>query len=107
MTTHIITKGDTGTPLELIVGDKDGPWDLTDATVKFRYSIDGVTSEKTLTPDADQVNNKGKASATWSTELASVAPENYACQVKVTFPNASVRYAPLKGYAVLTVQAPL
>lgn len=104
-----ITKGDTGTPLAVEVGDDEsGPWDLTDAVVKFRYFVAGVPVEKTLTADADQTNNRGKASAMWgSSELTDVDAENYPCQVKVTFDDGEISYAPSKSFSSITIQEPL
>jgi len=110
MNTHRITKGDTGTPLAFVLGDRLGPWDLTGATVKFRYSVAGVVTEKSCSPDLDQTANKGKASSTWgSSELAPVPAGSYLCQAKVTFPSSGqVRYAPEAGtFNTLEVRDPL
>lgn len=108
MQDHVIHKGDTGTPLVVVLGDLDGPVSLTGATVVFRYAVNGSAIEKTLTTDADQTANTGKAAAFWgATELNAVAAGNYPCQVKVTFANGKVRYFPSRRYGGLGVRDPL
>lgn len=99
-----ITPGDTGSPMTFIVGDKDGPWDLTGATVVFRYLVNGSPVDKAVTADQDQVANKGVAIGYWgATELDNVEAGNKACQAIVTFSDGSVRKTP-PGYATFTVR---
>lgn len=108
MNTHDIHKGDTGTPIDFTVGDRNGPWDLTGATVLFRYAVNGVVTEKSVTPDPDQTANRGRATAYWgASELSSVAAGSYPCQAKVTFSDGKVRYAPQRKHNVLNVISPL
>lgn len=100
-----ITKGDTGTPFVVEVGDNDGPWTLTDATVVLRILAgEGNVMEKTLVP----TGAPGKASNPWgAAELGSLAAGPYPIQVKVVFFNGTIRFAPSKGFKTLTVQEEL
>lgn len=105
-----ITKGDTGTLLEIEIGDTDGPIDLTGATVTFYWYDTGAVAQhaKVLTANADQVTYRGQASAYWgSTELNAVDAGNYPCNVKVVDSVDKILFAPSKSYRVLSVQEQL
>jgi len=95
--THVISRGDdTGTPLAFTVGDLDGPFDLTGATIDFFFRTPADTFHKSdIFPVTDQVKNKGRASGFWKLqELSSVAPGNYPCQARITFPTGKMRWCP-------------
>lgn len=107
-TTYAITKGDTGTLLDLTVGDRNGPLNIAGFTVLFRYAAAGVVTEKAVTPDVDQTTNEGRATAYWgATELNSVPDGTYPCQVKTIGPDGKIRYFPTHGFGSLVVRSPL
>lgn len=104
---HTITKGETGTLLDLTIGDKGGPIDITGHVVVFRYAVTGVVTEKSLTPDPDQTNNKGRAYAYWTVvELAAIPIGTYPVRVKATSPDTKVRFFPTHGFGELVVRDP-
>jgi hypothetical protein len=106
----VFTRGDTGTPLAIEVGDENGPWDLTGAVVQFHYfeNLDNTPYSKLLTANTDQVNNKGKAESKWGESEISVSAGNKPCQANVTFPGgAGIRVAPSKDFGVITFQEPV
>lgn len=93
--------------------DEDGVkqyQDLTGCTARLIFKPVGASSpvySYTLTPDADQTNNKGRVAYAGTDDTSAITGGEYEREVEVTLPSLATRTFPSLGYDDLLVTADL
>jgi len=100
------TVGDAGTEVTVYISDTKGPVDLTGATIEFTATLGETVITAAATPAADQVANKGQATAVLSeADLADPPAGEYAVRWNVTFAGGTRAKAPRPGKDRLVIEA--
>jgi hypothetical protein len=94
-------------PFAVVLSAAAGPIDLSSAvsvTAKIKpYATRDASTSLTMAKDADQVNNRGRCSATWQI----VEPGLYDVEFLIVWPGNVDQRVPNSGYMLVSVERAL
>lgn len=109
MADFVLKKGDTATPLIVVLSDNNGPIDLSGLDVHFKMrgsTLKTTKVDKPAIPDPDQITNRGKVKYEWDAEDVD-SPGNFVGEFRflsdgkpLTVPNGNTYIQIEIGYGV-------